>query len=57
MLKVRAICHSKALILTIPMCSVQKSNLGKICENALFVDHDVINFIEPFHVPSWVEFP
>ncbi len=44
MSKVRAICRKIALILTIPMYCVKKSNLGKIRENALFVVYDVTIF-------------
>ncbi len=35
--KIRAICRKKALILTIPMYCVKKSNLGKIREKMRYL--------------------
>ncbi len=57
MSKVRAICHKKALILTIAMYCVKKSTLGKILENALFLVCNVNIFINRFHVPRQLYFP
>ncbi len=57
MSKVRAICHLKALILTIPMYCVKKSNPGKARENELFVVYVVTIFYIAISCAKRVDFP
>ncbi len=57
MSRVRATCHSKALILMILMYCVKNRILGKFVKNALFVVCDVTMFINRFHVPRQKYFP
>ncbi len=56
MSKVLAICRQKALILTIPMYCVKKSNLGKFVKYALFVVYDVTT-IYLLLIPNRVDVP